>query len=207
MLILPKPPKLLSQPLLYAQHALTPFTPRDHAGFARTNWFLQEGSAYRLQQSTKPQTLGYALTDSPIALLAWLLEKLHDWTDSYPWTDDEILTWVSIYWFSRAGPAASLRIYYEATHVDPESNGVHRDRTSQWIPKVKLGLLHAPKELTVQPKLWGRTMGPVAWESVKEKGGHFFAWECPQELVGDLRGMFGRGGPCFGVVGVGGSKL
>ena len=40
------------------------------------------------------QTLGYSLHDSPVGLLAWLVEKLHDWTDNYPWTDDEILTWV-----------------------------------------------------------------------------------------------------------------
>lgn len=73
---------------------------------------------------------------------------------------------------------------------------------------MKLGLLHAPKELTVQPKLWGRTMGPVVFESVKEKGGHFFAWEQPEELVKDLREMFGDGGACFHIMGEGGkSKL
>lgn len=183
---------------------MTPYTARDRAGLDRTKWFLQEGSAYRTQQGTKPQTLGYNLTDSPIGLLAWLLEKLHDWTDNYPWTSDEILTWVSLYYFSRAGPAASLRIYYEAIHVSGE--GIHRDRTSAWIPKVKLGLLHAPKELTVQPKLWGRTMGPVVFESVKQMGGHFFAWEQPAELVQDLRGMFGEGGPCYGILGEAGKS-
>jgi hypothetical protein len=90
---------------------------------------------------TKPQTVGYALADSPVALLAWIYEKLHDWTDSYPWTDDEILTWVSIYWFSRAGPAASIRIYYEATHT---STQVTRERIQRYIG-VKLGLCYAPK--------------------------------------------------------------
>jgi hypothetical protein len=61
---------------------------------------------------------------------------------SYPWTDDEILTWISIYWFSQAGPAASLRIYYEATHTSAEAN---RERVQHWIGKVKLGLCYAPK--------------------------------------------------------------
>ena len=83
-------------------------------------------------------------------------------------------------------------------------DGVHRDRTSQWIGKVKLGLLHSPKELTVQPKLWGRTMGPVVFEGVKKAGGHFFAWEQPEELVKDLREMFGKGGACYGILGDGG---
>ena len=124
-----------------------PYSDRDKAGFARSKWFLDEGSGYRLIQSTKPQTPGYGVADSPVGLLAWIYEKLHDWTDDYQWTDDEILTWISIYWFSTAGPAASFRIYYEATHTD----GVHRERTQSWIPKVKLGLLHAPKELTVVP--------------------------------------------------------
>jgi pimeloyl-ACP methyl ester carboxylesterase len=150
------PPKWTQHPLLALQHAVTPYSAKDKAGFERSKWFLEEGAGYRLEQSTKPQTLGYGLTDSPVALLAWIYEKLHDWTDSYPWTDDEVLTWVSIYWFSTAGPTANLRIYYEATH--PAANGVHRNRTNQWIPRVKLGLCFTPKELTVIPKTWARTL-------------------------------------------------
>lgn len=71
-------------------------------------------------QATKPQTLAYGLHDSPVGLLAWIYEKLHDWTDNDPWTDDEVLTWVSIYQISTAGPGAALRIYYESTHNAPE---------------------------------------------------------------------------------------
>lgn len=65
---------------------------------------------------------------------------------------------------------------------------------------MKLGLAHFPKELTVVPKLWGRTMGPVVYESVNESGGHFAAWERPGLVVRDLRSMFGRGGGAFGCV-------
>ena len=125
-------------------------------------------------------------------------EKLHDWTDDYPWTDDEILTWVSIYFFSTAGPAASLRIYYEAIHS--KIGGISRDRTQQWIGKVKLGLCHAPRELTIVPSTWARTLGPVAFESQKEHGGHFLAYEEPGEVVADLRAMFGKGGKCYRIV-------
>ncbi|KAL8721464.1 MAG: hypothetical protein Q9225_001876 [Loekoesia sp. 1 TL-2023] len=189
-------PKLFSNPILYFQHKFSPYSAREKAAAARTNWFLQEGSGYRHEQASKPQTLGYSLADSPIGLLAWIYEKLHDWTDNYPWTDDEILTWVSIYWHSTAGPAASLRIYYEVTH----SKDLNRERTEMYIPKVKLGLSHFPKELTVVPKTWGRTMGPVVFQSEKEKGGHFAAWECPEEFVADLRVMFGKGGGAEGVV-------
>lgn len=188
-------PSFTSNPLLALQHALQPYSMRDKAGFERSKWFTEEGTGYRLLQSTKPQTLGYALHDSPVALLAWLWEKLHDWTDGYAWSDDEILTWVSVYWFSGPGPAASVRIYYEAVHNT--SSGVTRDRTSQWIGKVKLGLCHAPKEITVVPHTWGRTLGPVVFESQKAKGGHFAAHEIPEEIVADLRAMFGKGGSCF----------
>ncbi|KAI4281401.1 MAG: hypothetical protein L6R38_003735, partial [Xanthoria sp. 2 TBL-2021] len=68
-------------------------TATERAGLDRSAWFQTEGSSYSSIQGTKPQTLGYSLHDSPVGLLAWIYEKLHDWTDSYPWTDDEILTW------------------------------------------------------------------------------------------------------------------
>ena len=189
-------PSFFSQPLLAIQHALTPYSQREKAGLDRTNWFLKEGSGYRMEQGTKPQTLGYALADSPVGLLAWIYEKLHDWTDDYPWTDDEILTWVSLYWFSTVGPAASLRIYYEALHDEQ----LGRVRSEQYIPHVKLGLAYFPRDLTVVPKTWGRTMGPVTYESENDSGGHFAAWERPEAVVRDLRQMFGKGGEAFGVV-------
>ena len=191
-------PSWTKHPILALQHAITPYSDRDKAGFERSKWFLEEGSGYRLIQSTKPQTVGYGLTDSPMAILAWIYEKLHDWTDDYPWTDDEILTWISIYWFSTAGPAASLRIYYEATH---SKSGINRDRTNRWIGKVKLGMAHAPKELSVIPYTWARTLGPVVYESEKTKGGHFAAWEIPNEIASDLQKMFGKGGPCYQITG------
>lgn len=191
------PPTATSHPLLALQHALTPYTEANQKGFERSDWFMKEGSGYRTLQSTKPQTLGYSLTDSPVGLLAWIYEKLHDWTDNYAWTDDEILTWVSVYWFSTAGPAASLRIYYEATHG---TNIVHRDRASEYIPTVKLGLAHFPREITVVPKSWARTLGPIVWESENDKGGHFAAHERPDVIAKDLNGMMKRGGPCEGIV-------
>lgn len=190
-------PSWTSHPVLALQHALTPYTDGDRKGLERGAWFQNEGQGYRILQSTKPQTVGYALTDSPVALLAWLYEKLHDWTDDYPWTDDEILTWVCIYYFSTAGPAASLRIYYEATH--PQA-GVWKERTQVWIPKVKLGLCKTPRELGLVPNTWGRTLGPVVFESDKDKGGHFAAYEVPEEIVKDLRQMFGKRGPCYRII-------
>ena len=147
-------------------------------------------------QSTKPQTLGYSLADSPVGLLAWIYEKLHDWTDDYQWTADEILTWVSIYWFSTAGPAAAQRIYYESVN-DPDKM---RERVDAYVPDVKLGIARFPKELQISPKEWNQSMGPVVYESEYESGGHFSAWEKPEAIVGDLRVMFGKNGGAFGAV-------
>lgn len=196
------PPSWLTHPTLALQHAITPYTAAEKAGLARTKWFLDESSGYRAQQSTRPQTLGYALADSPVALLAWIYEKLHDWSDSYPWTDDEVCTWVSVYWFSTAGPAANLRIYYEATHEwDNPATRVTRDRTRAYIGGgVKLGMSHAPKELRVLPPTWTRTQGDVVFEKTLDSGGHFLAYEKPEYLVADLREMFGRKGGAAGVV-------
>lgn len=91
------PPAWTSHPLLALTHSITPYSEAEAGGLDRAKWFLNEGSGYHKLQSTKPQTIGYALADSPVALLAWIYEKLHDWTDDYPWTDDEILIWVSTY--------------------------------------------------------------------------------------------------------------
>ncbi|MCJ1290298.1 hypothetical protein MMC34_001834 [Xylographa carneopallida] len=101
-------PSFFSNPILAIQHFLTPYSETEKKGLGRTQWFLQQGSGYRVLQGTKPQTLGYALADSPVGLLAWIYEKLHDWTDNYEWTPEEILTWVSIYIGSR--PQGSLRL-------------------------------------------------------------------------------------------------
>ncbi|CAO2650433.1 Nn.00g017250.m01.CDS01 [Neocucurbitaria sp. VM-36] len=193
------PPSFSSQPALALQHAVTPYTEAESNGIKRSEWFLDQGQAYRQLQATKPQTLSYAFADSPVALLAWIYEKLVDWTDGYPWTDDEILTWISIYWFSTAGPNAHVRIYYEAQH-NPTDKIPDRDRASQWVDRVKLGLAHFPRELSVVPRIWGRTLGEVVHESDNEKGGHFAAWERPDVITEDLQKMFGKSGPCYKIV-------
>lgn len=138
------PPTFSKHPILALQHSLRPYSEKEKAGFARTSWFAQEGRGYYTEQSTKPQTLAYALNDSPVALLAWIYEKMHDWTDSYPWTDDEIFTWVSIYQFSTAGPGAAHRIYYEVVHTKPGPGKITREDVQGWIGGVKLGLGESP---------------------------------------------------------------
>lgn len=167
----------------------------EKAAIARTEWFSVEGVGYNKLQQTKPQTLAYAVTANPVGLLAWICDKLHDWTDDYPWTDDEILTWVSIYEFSTAGAWANQRIYYEDAHKNKPSFVL-----AACYVDVKLGISRFPKELLLRPKLWHHTMGPVVLMNEHDKGGHFAAWEVPDLLVSDIRKMFGKDGGAFGVV-------
>ncbi|KAJ3531862.1 hypothetical protein NMY22_g7980 [Coprinellus aureogranulatus] len=194
-------------------------TDLEKAGLERTKWFQELGRGYSAVQGTQPQTLGYSLADSPVGLLAWIYEKLVNWSDGYPWEDDEglfsFLTWISVYWFSAAGPTASLRIYYEK-------------RASGWKSQpteIPMGFSYFPRELFRVPARYAFRPTPslsrlvydaclltaffvprwlkalnLVFESEHTSGGHFAAHEKPDLLVGDLRKMFGRGGPAFGVV-------
>lgn len=197
-MVLARPPKFANNPTLALQHNLLPYSDREKKGLERTKWFEEEGFGYNKLQSTKPQTIGAALEDSPVALLSWIYEKLHDWTDSYPWTDDEILTWISIYWFSTAGPAASARIYYESMHAGP-IKGKSLEELLGYIP-IKLGIAHLPREIVVVPSSWAAVLGQIVRESHHTRGGHFAAWEVPEVIVEDLQAMFKKGGPCYWAV-------
>lgn len=188
------PPTLLKSPGQYVKHAVTPYTEAEKHGVERSQWFRKKGFGYNLEQSTRPHTLGFALADSPVALLAWIYEKLHDWTHDYPWTDDEVLTWISIYAFSTAGADASVRIYYE------NMNGGGYSQGDPYNGSVPLGLSYFPYDLVVPPATWGRTLGPVVFENRHEDGGHFAAYERPEKLADDLRTMFGKGGGAESVV-------
>ncbi|KAF8880427.1 Alpha/Beta hydrolase protein [Infundibulicybe gibba] len=188
-------PHPIYRPLLLLYHLLGWYTPAEKAGFKRSIEFQQKGMGYSAMHSTKPQTLGYSLADSPVGLLAWIYEKLVNWTDGYPWEDDEVLTWISIYWFSRSGPTASLRIYYEVRMVEGPTQAFINATT----PPIPAGYSRFPKELMVMPQSWLKTPRLV-FESHHDSGGHFAAYERPDALAGDLRKMFGRGGPAFAVV-------
>ncbi|MCJ1477575.1 hypothetical protein MMC13_006248 [Lambiella insularis] len=190
----PNPPTL-DHKEVYFQYQQSTHSDFEKAGIERSKWFMNEGYGYNLEQGTKPQTIGYSMVDSPVGILAWIFEKLHDWTDNYPWTEDEILTWISIYVFSTAGPTAAARIYYESMH-DKEG---WKSKLTSYID-IPFGVTRFPKELSVTPRLWNKTMGPLVFESEYEHGGHFAAWENPKILVDDLRKMFGKDGGAYAVV-------
>jgi hypothetical protein len=83
------PTNPFAAPLAYLRTWWTSGSAVERERTARTKAMRDDGTGYFMIQSTRPQTLGYALADSPVGLLAWVFEKLVDWTDAYPWEDDE----------------------------------------------------------------------------------------------------------------------
>ncbi|KAH8990636.1 alpha/beta-hydrolase [Lactarius hatsudake] len=187
-----EPPEFFKNPIALLKCLIWSFTSDGRKKTAISQDFFKNGMGYFAEHSTKPQTLGYSLADSPVGLLAWIYEKLVAWTGAYPWTDDEVLTWVSIFWFSRAGPAASIRIYYE---LSLSGEVIVFPRTT-----VPVGLSFFAEEVAHFPKALLRSKGNIVFESEHEVGGHFAAYEQPEALAGDLRKMFGKSGPAAGVV-------
>lgn len=114
--------------------------------------------SYIAIQSTKPCTLRFALKESPVALLAWTYEKLVGWSDNYRRTDDEVLTGVSICYFSVSGPESSSYLYYEIMH-DPKIT----PPVVQGYIDVLLGLADFPVKINNTPRAWWSTLRPVVY--------------------------------------------
>ncbi|KAI0490409.1 Alpha/Beta hydrolase protein [Xylaria cf. heliscus] len=188
----PKAPTPETFPELAEEFSKTPLSDSEKESMARAGQYSTDGMAYFKLMATRPVTIGYSLRDSPVGMLAWIYEKLVAWTDRYPWTDEEILTWVSIYYFSTPGPDASANVYYAMEHSSPPVF----DHAAEYVD-VPFGVARFPNDILVLPKLWNRTLGPLVFESEYEKGGHFAAWERPDAIIGDLRKMFADNGPAY----------
>jgi pimeloyl-ACP methyl ester carboxylesterase len=152
----------------------------------REEWTQREGG-YEHLQSTKPQTVAYALTDSPVGLAAWLLEKMVSWSDcngdvETVFSKDEILTVVSIYWFTRTIDS-SIRLYYETSENPWVLPSTGRIETPTAISVF-------PKELSVPPRDWAERIYNVQQWTQLPRGGHFAAAEQPDVLVNDIRRFF-----------------
>ncbi|GGF14015.1 epoxide hydrolase family protein [Williamsia phyllosphaerae] len=138
-------------------------------------------TGYQKQQSTRPQTIGYSLVDSPVGQAAWIVEKFWDWTDhdgdlSAILTRDQILDGVMMYWLTASG-ASSARIYWEAAQA-----GTRPDVT------VPVGVSMFPRELFRTSERWARKRYPtLAYFNELDRGGHFAALEQPELFVGEIR--------------------
>ncbi|MEU8222031.1 epoxide hydrolase [Kribbella sp. NPDC048915] len=154
---------------------------RTWASWRRQQEFGSEGQGYADLQSTRPQTLAYALTDSPVGQLAWIAEKFALWSDT-PIDRDLLLTNVMLYWLTRTAGSAGA-IYYERAHASYWGQPPLPSRT----PTALLDLAHE-NFIPLRHKV-ADTDNIVRWTSHPE-GGHFAALEQPEVLAADIRAFF-----------------
>jgi pimeloyl-ACP methyl ester carboxylesterase len=169
---------------------------QERAAHDAVNTFTTDGFAYFLEMATRPQTIGYALLDSPVALAAWMLD--HD-TDSYykiagafvdggptgNLTREHIVDNVTLYWLTGTG-ASAARNYWE--------DGRTRARLAVEPPppaSVPVGFTTFPDEIWAAPRGWVEAAYPdLAYFNEVDKGGHFAAWEEPELFSAELRAAF-----------------
>lgn len=159
-------------------------TDEDLAAFAALKEHRRWGTGYSKQQSTRPQTLGYGLVDSPVAQLAWIIEKFWAWSDcdGHPenvLTRDELLDNVMLYWITGSG-ASSARLYWESFTSFGAGERVERPT----------GIAAFPKEITRAPRSWCEDGYNITQWTTMPRGGHFAAFEQPDLFVADVRSFF-----------------
>jgi pimeloyl-ACP methyl ester carboxylesterase len=169
---------------------------QERAALAAINTFRTSGSGYFLEQATRPQTIGYALLDSPVALAAWMLD--HD-TDSYykisraflggqpagNLTRDHILDNITLYWLTGTG-ASAARSYWEGGQAAARAAGQPPAEV-----KLPVGFTMFPGEIFRAPRSWvEKTYPHVIYFHEAGQGGHFAAWEEPQLFSEEIRAGF-----------------
>jgi epoxide hydrolase len=166
-------------------------TDAEKAALAALELAAQWGSGYSAEQSTRPQTIGYGLVDSPAALCAWIIEKFWSWTDhdgdlESVLTRDELLDNLMLYWLPGTG-ASSARLYWESIR-----------QVNQWISgqvgetvDVPVGCSIFPKEIQRPSRRWAeKRFTDIRYWNEPPVGGHFAAFEQPDQFVTELRSFF-----------------
>ncbi|WP_420144665.1 epoxide hydrolase family protein [Sphingobium sp.] len=152
------------------------------------DFFLHESGYYQIQ-TTKPQTLSYAMQDSPAGLCAWLVEKRRTWGHTRGdiesrFSKDDMLTTVMLYWITDCF-GTSARYYYEAAHNlwQPSHEGLP-------VVKAPTAIAAFLNELVLQPKKWAEKYYNLHQWTIYDDGGHFAAFEAPDTVIGDIRRFF-----------------
>jgi microsomal epoxide hydrolase len=163
-------------------------TPEEKAFLRQLDHFLKEETGYQWIQGTKPQTLAFALTDSPAGLAAWLVEKFRCWTDcdgdpARAISRDEMLANISLYWFTGAIGSAFWPYYARMHGPWPIKGGAAID--------VPTAYAEFPKEILRPPRsVAARAYANIRAWNVMTKGGHFAALEQPSALARDIEAFF-----------------
>jgi pimeloyl-ACP methyl ester carboxylesterase len=184
-------------PALNDPASLPDETDEERAALAAIKVFQTSGNGYFVEMATRPETIGYALLDSPAALAAWMID--HD-TDAYykiagafvdgrpsgNLTRDHILDDITTYWLTGTG-ASTARSYWEAYGPDAPAAG----RPPLPAPRVPVGFTTFPGEIWRTPRSWAEQSYPTLnYFGEAERGGHFAAWEEPELFAADLRAAF-----------------
>ena len=147
--------------------------------------FLSDGFGYFHLQATRPQTVGYALTDSPVGQAAWIYEKFQAWTDNrgdpeQALTRDEMLDIITLYWLTETA-ASSARMYLENAGVTGAPP----------VISIPVGCSIFPREIAPAPRRWAQRVYPnlIHWNEL-DRGGHFAAFEQPGLFIDELRNCF-----------------
>ena len=171
---------------------------QERAAHAALATFKKSGFGYFLEQSTRPQTIGYSLLDSPVGLAAWMLD--HD-TDSYykisrafvdhksagKLTRESIVDNITLYWLTGTG-ASAARWYWELGQTQPAGPSGGKALPPIAVP---VGFTTFPGEIWAAPRSWVETVYPgLAYFNQVDKGGHFAAWEEPDLFAAELRAAF-----------------
>ena len=186
--------------LLIAALAIADQLPADseneHAALDALSTFRATGFGYYLEQATRPQTIGYALLDSPVALAGWMLD--HD-TDSYykisrafvdgqatgNLTRDHIVDNITLYWLTGTG-ASAARAYWESGRAQALAAGQAPPDIS-----VSVGFTTFPGEVFAAPRSWAQAVYPTLnYFNEVDRGGHFAAWEEPELFSSEVRAAF-----------------
>ncbi|MGY1609777.1 MULTISPECIES: epoxide hydrolase family protein [unclassified Geodermatophilus] len=173
-------------------------TDEERAGLEAIATFRSSGFAYFLEQATRPQTIGYALLDSPVALAAWMLD--HD-TDAYykisrafvdgepvgNLTRDHVLDNISVYWLTGTG-ASAARSYWDSYGVAASAAAAAQAPPAVSVP---VGFTTFPGEIWRTPRSWAEAAYPtLTYFNAVDRGGHFAAWEEPELFTSELREAF-----------------
>jgi pimeloyl-ACP methyl ester carboxylesterase len=171
-------------------------TEQERAAVQALGVFQQSGNGYFVEQATRPQTIGYGLLDSPVALAAWMLD--HD-TDSYHkiagafvdgrptgnLTRDNVLDNITLYWLTGTG-ASSARSYWESYGAPAQAAAAPPPQVT-----IPVGFTTFPGEIWRTPRSWAEKAYPtLSYFNEVEKGGHFAAWEEPELFATELRAAF-----------------
>jgi pimeloyl-ACP methyl ester carboxylesterase len=163
-------------------------TPEEKIFLNELNHYLKEETGYQWIQGTKPTTLSFGLTDSPVGLAAWIVEKFQSWTQNRGAIEDavsrdDLLSNIVLYWATGA-IGSSFWPYYERAHspaLIPDGERI----------RVPTGYAEFPKDFLHLPRSWAeRVYGNIQRWTKMEKGGHFAALEQPELLARDIRAFF-----------------